>query len=63
MQTISILLDDEEMMLTYLQDAMQQGDKEFIKALETVARAKGITELARHSGLSRESLYTPQRRD
>lgn len=48
---------DDEIMLSYLQDAMQEGDKGFMKALETVARAKGITELARRTGLSRESLY------
>lgn len=50
-------LDSDEIMLMYLQDAMQEGDKEFMKALETVARAKGITELAKRTGLSRESLY------
>lgn len=50
-------LDSDEIMLLYLQDAMREGDKKFIKALETVARAKGITELARQTGLSRESLY------
>ena len=53
----AMFLDSDEIMLLYLQDAMQEGDKEFMKALETVARAKGITELARRTGLSRKSLY------
>ena len=53
----AMFLDNDELITAYLQDAMEEGDKEFIKALETVARAKGMTELARKTGLSRESLY------
>lgn len=53
----AMFLDDDELILSYLQDAMEEGDKEFIKALETVARAKGMTELSKKTGLSRESLY------
>lgn len=52
-----MFLDNDEIIVSYLQDAMQEGDKEFMKALETVARAKGMTELAKRTGLSRESLY------
>ena len=53
----AMFLDNDEIIVSYLQDAMQEGDKEFTKALETVARAKGMTELAKRTGLSRESLY------
>lgn len=53
----AMFLNNDELILEYLQDAMQEGDKEFMQALETVARAKGMTELAKRTGLSRESLY------
>lgn len=53
----AMFLDNDEIIVSYLQDAMEEGDKEFMKALETVARAKGMTELAKKTGLSRESLY------
>lgn len=53
----AFFLDDEEMMFTYLQDAMQEGDKEFIAALEAVSRSLGMTELAKKTGLSRETIY------
>lgn len=53
----AMFLDNDELIISYLQDAMEEGDQEFMKALETVARAKGITELVQKTGLSRESLY------
>lgn len=53
----AMFLNNDELILEYLQDAMQEGDKEFMQALETVARAKGMTELAKRTGLSWESLY------
>lgn len=53
----ALFLDNEEIILEYLQDAMNESDEEFIKALETVSRALGMTELAKRTGLSRESLY------
>lgn len=53
----AMFLDNDEIIVSYLQDAMEEGDKKFMKALETVARAKGMTELAKKTGLSRESLY------
>lgn len=53
----AMFLDSDEIIIGYLQDAMEEGDKEFMKALETVARAKGMTELAKKAGISRESLY------
>ena len=51
-------LDNEEIIAEYLAVAMENPDPDvFIVALATVARARGMTQLARDSGLSRESLY------
>ena len=47
-------------MAAYLEACMEEanGDAAFIaKALGDIARAKGMTQVARDSGLSRESLY------
>lgn len=51
-------LKDEETIAIYLTDALQNGsEQEFILALNTVAKARGITQLAKDTGLGRESLY------
>ncbi len=51
-------LDSAEAVAAYLEAAFEDGDPTFIAdALGTVARAKGMTEVARKTGLSRESLY------
>jgi probable addiction module antidote protein len=42
----------------FMADALQTGDASYIaRAMGVVARAKGMTELARETGLSREQLY------
>ncbi|MCA0431659.1 MAG: putative addiction module antidote protein [Proteobacteria bacterium] len=42
----------------YLEAAFDDGDPALIKAaLDDVARAHGVSQLARESGLSREALY------
>jgi probable addiction module antidote protein len=49
-----------EEMAAYLEACMEDadGDAAFIaKALGDIARAKGMTQVARDAGLSRESLY------
>jgi probable addiction module antidote protein len=49
-----------EEMAAYLQACLEEsdGDAAFIaKALGDIARAKGMTQVARDAGLSRESLY------
>lgn len=49
-----------EEMAAYLEACMEEanGDAAFIaKALGDIARAKGMTQVARDAGLSRESLY------
>ena len=51
-------LDNEEIIAEYLAVAMEDPNPDvFIAALATVARARGMTQLAKDSGLSRESLY------
>ena len=53
-------LHTPEEMAAYLEAAMEEadGDAAFIaRALGDIARAKGMTQIARESGLSRESLY------
>jgi len=51
-------LDSPEAISVFMADALETGDTAYIaKALGVVARAKGMTELARETGLSREQLY------
>lgn len=51
-------LDDPETALAYLAAVFEDGDAEDIrKGLNNVARAHGITDLSRETGLSREALY------
>mgnify|MGYP001115385508 CR=1 FL=1 len=51
------LVDDEEI-AAFMADAFETGDSAYIaKALGVVARAKGMAEIARDTGLSREQLY------
>lgn len=53
-------LRSEEDMANYLDACIEEAgdDPAFIaKALGTLARAKGMTQVARDTGLSRESLY------
>ncbi len=51
-------LDSPEAIGAYLEDAMETDDPKFIAhALGQVARARGMAEIAKAAGLSRESLY------
>ena len=51
-------LESDEDMAAYLQAALEEGDAAVvIHALGTIARARGMTEIARETGLRRESLY------
>lgn len=51
-------LDSDEAIAEYLAAAVQEGDAAlFRRALGVAARARGMTEIARQTGLSRESLY------
>ena len=51
-------LDSPEAIADYLSEAFEPGDEKLIaRALGTVARVKGMAEVANDTGLSRESLY------
>lgn len=51
-------LETEEDMAAYLEAALEDGDPSLVAAaLGDIARAKGMTQIARESGLGRESLY------
>ena len=51
-------LGTEEDMAAYLEAALEEGDPALIAAaLGDIARAKGMTQVARETGLGRESLY------
>lgn len=51
-------LETEEDMALYLEAALEDGDPRVVAAaLGDIARAHGMTQIARETGLSRESLY------
>jgi probable addiction module antidote protein len=51
-------LETAEDIAAYLEAAFEDGDPELIShALGVVARSKGMTEIARRTGLGRQSLY------
>jgi probable addiction module antidote protein len=51
-------LGNEEEIAEYLRQVLEDGDPaELAAALGDIARARGMTQLARDTGLSRESLY------
>jgi probable addiction module antidote protein len=57
---VAEFLEIPEELAAYLEAFIQksEGDSAFIaKALGDIARAKGMTQIARETGLSRESLY------
>lgn len=52
------MLETEADIADFMADAFETGDTTYIaKALGVVARAKGMTQIARETGLSREQLY------
>ncbi len=54
----AIALVNEPEIAAFLADALETGDAGFIaKSLGIVARAKGMAEIAKQTGLSREQLY------
>ena len=51
-------LKTDEDMAAYLEAALEEGDPTLVAAaLGDIARAKGMTQVARDAGLGRESLY------
>lgn len=52
-------LETEEDILYYLEAAMEGNDpKHIASALGDIARSKGMSEIARKTGLGRQALYT-----
>ncbi len=52
------LLDTPEAIAAYIEAAFEDGDPSLIThALGVVARAKGMSQLARDAGVTREALY------
>jgi probable addiction module antidote protein len=55
--TAEYLGTDEEI-IAYLEAALEEGDPALVvNALGTIARARGMSQIAHKTGLSRESLY------
>lgn len=51
-------LTDPAVQMAYLSEALESGHKDLIlRALNTIARARGMSELSRDSGLKRTALY------
>lgn len=51
-------LESDEDMAAYLEAALEEGDASLVAAaLGDIARAKGMTQIAKETGLGRESLY------
>ncbi len=51
-------LENDQAIAEYLTIVLEENDPAaLMQALNTVARARGMTEIAKASGLSRESLY------
>lgn len=51
-------LETEADMAAYLEAALEQGDASLVAAaLGDIARARGMAQIARETGLGRESLY------
>ncbi len=55
---ISQYLDSKEMIAEYLTQVLRDGDAdELLEAIGNIAKAKGMAQIAKESGLGRESLY------
>lgn len=51
-------LDNDEVIVEYLNAALEDENPDvFLRAISDVAKAKGMTKLAKDTGLGRESLY------
>ena len=55
---ITEYLDSDEALAEYLTQVLADGDnEEFIRAIGYVAKARGMAQIAKDTGLGRESLY------
>lgn len=54
----SAFLDNDELVAEYLAAALEENDPDvFLAAVGHVAKARGMTNIAKSAGLGRESLY------
>ena len=52
------ILDNEEVISSYLNDAVETGDKDFIiNCLDKVLRARAINRIAADTGIDRDKVY------
>ncbi|MDF1875780.1 putative addiction module antidote protein [Sulfurimonas sp. SAG-AH-194-I05] len=55
---VSQYLDSKEMIAEYLSQVLEDGDmNELLEAIGNIAKAKGMSQIAKDTGLGRESLY------
>jgi len=55
---VSQYLDSKEMIAEYLSQVLADGDtNELLIAMGNIAKAKGMSQIAKDTGLGRESLY------
>jgi len=55
---ISQYLDSKEMIAEYISEVLQGGNMdELLEAIGNIAKAKGMSQIAKDTGLGRESLY------
>lgn len=55
---IAEYLDNKEVIAEYISQILADGDMdELLEALGNIAKAKGISQIAKETGLGRESLY------
>jgi probable addiction module antidote protein len=51
-------LDSDEAIASFLSDIMESGDRALIvEGINTVARARGMTQIAQDAGIGRQALY------
>ena len=61
---VTELLDSEKRIVMFLEAAFEEGDPTLIAAaLGDVARARGMTQMAKDTGISREALYRALSKD
>ena len=61
---ITEMLQDDESIAVYLTLVMEDGDPALLAAtLGDIARARGMTQIAKDAGIGREALYTALRPD
>lgn len=55
---VSSYLDSDDAIAEYLSAVLEGGDSdEIVRAIGHIAKAKGMSQIAKESGLGRESLY------